>query len=109
MSDSMFRLLGMLPDEARTRVVAMYVETLAGQFTLLADAVRSRGEDAVPLAHKIAGSAAMMQDHALSVPVRSLETCLRGQRWDEALEQWPEVQERIARTLALLREAYPAG
>ena len=107
MSDSMFRLLGMLPEEARVRMVGMYTEALGTQFASLSAAMGARGEDAVVLAHKIAGSAAMMQDQALALPVRSLETCLRGQRWDEAFEQWPEVQARVAATLAALGEAYP--
>eukprot|EP01034_Spumella_vulgaris_P042871 gene42872-53194_t len=58
------------------------------------------------LAHKIAGSAGMMQNAALSRAARQMEMALREGRGDAAREAWPEVQACVMRTLGALELAF---
>ncbi|MGE4243987.1 Hpt domain-containing protein [Ramlibacter sp.] len=103
MHEGMMRLLDALPAASRGRMVAIYRQSLGDQAARLRDAFfGGRLDEATSIAHKIAGSAAMMQDAGLAVSTRSLEQCLRGGRWDEAMEHWPEVEARTASTLAAL-------
>jgi HPt (histidine-containing phosphotransfer) domain-containing protein len=106
----MLRLLRMLPDEPRSRMVAMYCDTLVTQLAELGQALEGSDQDAATaLAHKLAGSAAMMQDAALAQPARAVEQALREDALIEALRLWPLLRTRAARTLDVLRASYPAA
>jgi HPt (histidine-containing phosphotransfer) domain-containing protein len=107
---AMLRLLDMLPEAARRAMVGMYRDTLSSQLAQLGrELEEGQVDSATSLAHKIAGSAAMMQDQPLSQSAREVERALRA--GDAALAQahWPRVQVSASLTLATLQEAYPAG
>lgn len=110
-TDAMLRLLGMIPQAAQQKMVGMYRETLAsqlGDLQQMLDATADPAHDqAVSLAHKIAGSAAMMQDSQLSAAARAIETSLRGGDAVGARARWPEVQRFAAQTMAALAAVYP--
>ena len=107
--EPMLRLLRMLPHEPRARMVAMYCDTLVTQLAELGQALEGSDQDAATaLAHKLAGSAAMMQDAALAQPARAVEQALRADCLIEALRLWPLLRSHAARTLDVLR-AYPAA
>lgn len=106
----MLRLLRMLPDEPRARMVAMYCDTLVSQLAELGQALEGSQQDAATsLAHKVAGSAAMMQDAALAQPARAVEQALRADLLVEAQRLWPLLRAHGARTLDVLRASYPAA
>ena len=106
----MLRLLQMLPAEPRGRMVAMYREALATQLAQLGELLAGDdGAAAMSLAHKVAGSAAMMQDAGLSEPARAVERALRQGAPAQALRLWPLLQAQAARTLQALELAFPAG
>ena len=106
--EPMLRLLRMLPDEPRARMVSMYCDTLVTQLAELGQALEGGQQDAATaLAHKVAGSAAMMQDAALAQPARAVEQALRADSLVEALRLWPLVRAHAARTLEVLRAGYP--
>ena len=108
--EPMLRLLRMLPDEPRARMVGMYCDTLVSQLAELGQALEAGQQDAATsLAHKVAGSAAMMQDAALAQPARAVEQALRADCLIEALRLWPLLRSHAARTLDVLRASYPAA
>ncbi len=101
--EPMYALLAMLPTEVRANMVTMYREALDTQVAQLAQAVAGADDAALrDLAHKIAGSAGMMQNAALSRAARQMEMALREGRGDAAREAWPEVQACVQRTLVAL-------
>lgn len=107
--DGMFKLLAMLPAETRTSMVAMYCEALESHLTTMRQSLaQGQLEATSAAAHKIAGSAAMMQDQDVSRVARAIESALRGGREDEALRHWPGMLEGASFTLERLRQAYPA-
>ncbi|HZY19180.1 MAG TPA: Hpt domain-containing protein [Ramlibacter sp.] len=107
----MLRLLGMLPAAARGEMVRLYTELLATQVRSIGERLRTPDDpEVVALVHKVAGSAAMMQDQDLSLPARDMEKALREQRTADALACWPLVDAAAARTLAVLAgQASPAA
>ncbi len=101
--EPMYALLAMLPAEVRANMVVMYREALATQVAQLEQAVDAADDAALrDLAHKIAGSAGMMQNAALSRAARQMEMALREGRGDAARAAWPEVQACVQRTLVAL-------
>ena len=100
---AMRALLALLPPDVRGNMVTMYTEALAVQMEQLGAAVAG-SDDAVmrDLAHKVAGSAGMMQNALLSRAARRMELALREGRPDAAREAWPEVQDSMRRTLQAL-------
>lgn len=99
----MLRLLGLLPAATRAELVRMYTELLATQLRVVRDGLRAPDDpEVLALVHKIAGSAAMMQDRDLSEPARSMEKALREQRASDAAACWPAVEAAAARTLIAL-------
>jgi HPt (histidine-containing phosphotransfer) domain-containing protein len=99
----MLRLLGMLPAPTRAEMVRLYGETLLGPLQGVGDALRAPVDpQVVALVHKVAGSAAMMQDQDLSQPARALEHALLEGRLEAAVALWPQVREAAARTLGVL-------
>lgn len=107
--DGMFKLLAVLPVDTRTSMVAMYCEALQSHLTLMRQSLAQGQFDATAAAaHKIAGSAAMMQDQEVSRAARAIESALRGGREDEALQHWPGMLDGASFTLECLRQAYPA-
>jgi len=108
--EPMLRLLRMLPDEPRARMVAMYCDTLLTQLEELGRALAGdQHAAATSLAHKVAGSAAMMQDAALAQPARAVEQALRADSLIEAQRLWPLLRSNAVRTLDVLRASYPAA
>ena len=104
----MRRLLAILPAAARAQMVAMYRASLGEQLASLGGLIESgsqAGPDMLDLSHKIAGSAAMMQDRPLSVAAREMETAVHAGRFDDAVRVWPLVAARGRLTLQFLREA----
>lgn len=104
----MFQLLARLPEAVQQRMVGMYLDALSTQVALLREVLEdeewSRAE---AVAHKLAGSAGMMQDARLSLAGRALENLLREDRFEEGAAAWPAVAERAAITREALRQAYP--
>ncbi|TFZ08317.1 Hpt domain-containing protein [Ramlibacter humi] len=101
--EGMLKLLALLPAPTRAQMVAMYRETLTSQLRSLQTAFEGfPGEELAPLVHKLAGSAAMMQDPDLSVPARAMERALRSGDGETAASHWPEVRAAAARTLVAL-------
>lgn len=106
----MYRLLAMLPPATGLEMVRMYRDALAGQVRLLGDALqRQAAAESAPVAHKIAGSAAMMQDQELSQAARAVERALLAGAMQEARSLWPQVQACAEFTLESLRRRYPAA
>ncbi|MBE7939287.1 MULTISPECIES: Hpt domain-containing protein [Ramlibacter] len=108
-TDAMLRLLGMIPLAAQQKMVGLYRETLASQLAALGQALQAEPPTpaAQALAHKIAGSAAMMQDAALAGAARGIEGALVAADAAQARARWPEVQRFAAETMAALATAYP--
>ena len=90
--EPMLRLLGLLPAPARGQMVQMYTELLAAQVDALDAALREPDAATIALLHKLAGSAAMMQDQDLSQPARAMERALREDRPDEARQLLPQLR-----------------
>ena len=103
--DGMYKLLAVLPAQVRCDMVRMYCESLESQVALLGQALAQGDVQAsMAVAHKIAGSAAMMQDGELSRVARGVEAALREGRAEEALRHWPGVQDCAGFTLGCLRQ-----
>jgi HPt (histidine-containing phosphotransfer) domain-containing protein len=107
---AMHALLALVPEAARQGMVQLYrkaIEEIGAQV----DGHIAAGDDAAFLAavHKIAGSAAMMQDRALSDTARAAEHALRQGRVAEAKSLWSEAQVCAARTVAELDAVFPRG
>ncbi|CAN5609971.1 hypothetical protein BH11PSE7_BH11PSE7_18100 [soil metagenome] len=108
----MLGLLARLPHGARAHVAGLYRDTLVAQVPLLSCALASeaRGnasnDAASPeaLAHKLAGSAAMMQDAALSHLARDMEHALRAGDPQAALALLPALEACAAQSLDELAE-----
>lgn len=108
--DGMFKLLAILPVQTRHDMVRMYCDSLQSQVALLGQSLaQGQVQAAMAAAHKIAGSAAMMQDQELSRAARIVEAALREGRAEEAMRQWPGMQHCASLTLECLRQAYPAN
>lgn len=106
---STLALLGQLPQASREAMVRMYRQSLREHLDLVAAGLKPGADTqavAAP-AHRIAGSAGMMQDLALCDVARAMELALREGRPDDARAQWPRLAERAQRTLAALAQAYP--
>jgi HPt (histidine-containing phosphotransfer) domain-containing protein len=104
----MLRLLRMLPARTRAQMVGMYRDSLRAQLATLEGALTAGAapdSGLVALVHKLAGSAAMMQDADLSLPARAIEKALGAGAIDEARSHWPAVRAAADRTLAALEEA----
>ncbi len=96
-------LLQLLPADVRANMVTMYRDALSTQAQLIADAVAGNDDATLrDLAHKVAGSAGMMQNALLSRAARRMELALREGRPDAAREAWPEVSDCIQQTLRAL-------
>lgn len=108
--DGMFRLLGILPAETRLQMVRMYSDALVGQIDLLRECIaRADVQDCASVAHKIAGSAAMMQDQQLSRAAREMERALLAGELEKATLHWPQTQACAAFTLESLGRHYPGA
>jgi HPt (histidine-containing phosphotransfer) domain-containing protein len=105
-ADAVIAMLERLPDGARTHVASLYRETLAVQVPLLAAALagaaHSGGQEPQALAHKLAGSAAMMQDAPVSQLARAMEQALRAGHAQAAIAMLTRLEDCAARTLAVL-------
>lgn len=103
----MLRLLQMLPAASRAQMVRMYGQLLGEQLHSVGDALGALASPPAPalvdLLHKIAGSAAMMQDQDLSLPARAMEAALRDGRNADAVAAWPAMEAAALRTLAALQ------
>jgi HPt (histidine-containing phosphotransfer) domain-containing protein len=103
-------LLARLPDSARAHVAGLYRDTLEVQVPLLSCALASEAQSDAPgeagapeaLAHKLAGSAAMMQDADLSQLARAMEHALRAGEPQAALALLPALEVCAAQSLAEL-------
>lgn len=104
-TEPMLKLLRMLPEATRARMVEMYRDSLAKQLATL-EPVLAGGAPADPelagLVHKLAGSAAMMQDADLSLPARTIEKALMAGDAEGARALWPELKAAAERTLVAL-------
>jgi len=106
----MLALLARLPDSARAHVAGLYRDTLEVQVPLLSRALtgeapcRASNDAGSPeaLAHKLAGSAAMMQDADLSKIARAMERALLAGDSQSALALLPGLQACAAQSLAEL-------
>lgn len=106
--DAMLRLLAMLPAPTRAQMVAMYASGLDAQLQVLEAALApGAAPDAgtAAVAHKLAGSAAMMQDAALSAPARAIEKALIAGELDTARSQVPALRAAARVTRAALAQA----
>jgi HPt (histidine-containing phosphotransfer) domain-containing protein len=106
---STLALLRQLPQASRESMVRMYRHSLREHLDLVAAGLAPGGDMqavAAP-AHRIAGSAGMMQDLALCDVARTMEVALREGRPDDARAQWPQLVERAQQTLDALTQAYP--
>jgi HPt (histidine-containing phosphotransfer) domain-containing protein len=107
--DAMFKLLAMLPADARDAMVRMYCEALESQVGLLRQSLaQGHTQATMAAAHKIAGAAGMMQDQEVSRAARDIEAALRASGEEEALRHWPTMQACATSSLACLRRTYPA-
>jgi len=106
----MFALLAQVPADAGARMVGLYREMLDDPVDLLE---RALGRGDLPLAqaiaHKLAGSAAMMQDNALSAPARGIDDAARAGALREAQALWPLVRDAAEATRQALAKAYPGS
>lgn len=102
---AMHRLLALLPAPTRAQMVAMYLDGLQAQLAEIAGLLAAGDPAARALVHKLAGSAAMMQDAALSGPARALEHALQAGDEETAAALWPKVQAQAALTRQALAGA----
>ncbi len=106
--DGMFKLLASLPAEARHGMVGMYCVALESHLALLSQSLaQGKTQETMAAAHKIAGSAGMMQDQEVSRAARAIEAALRGGREEEAMRHWASMQDSVNFTLECLRQAHP--
>lgn len=106
--EPMHALLARLPPPVQATMVRMYRDALGEQLALVRAALD--GSDAAALqatAHKIAGSAAMMQDRELSLAARAIEAAAVETDLPRAGEGWQQLQDRALATLAGLASRYP--
>lgn len=103
--EPMLVLLAMLPQDVRAGMVAMYADSLDTQLALLRQAIEAGDAQAMQSgAHKLAGSAAMMQDRELSMAARAMEAALRECRADAAVQAWPGILACAELTQCALRD-----
>lgn len=102
-------LLRQLPAASREAMVRMYRQSLHEHLAQVAAGLQPEGDaqGVTALAHRIAGSAGMMQDLPLCDVARAMEVALREGRPEDARAQWPRLHERAQVTLAALAQAYP--
>lgn len=102
----MLALLARLPDSARAHVAGLYRDTLEVQVPLLSRALTGEAQSGAgspeALAHKLAGSAAMMQDADLSQLARAMERALLAGDSQSALALLPALEACAAQSLAEL-------
>lgn len=102
----MFALLDRLPAPVRASMVSMYHDALVEQLQLLEQALQAGDvAEQTRIAHKLAGSAAMMQDASLSLSARAMEAALQQGCVAIAHQQWPRIQHSAQQTLQGLRSA----
>lgn len=106
---STLALLRQLPATSREAMVRMYRQSLREHLDQVAQGLQPGGDPQTvsSSAHRIAGSAGMMQDLALCDVARAMEVALREGRPDEARAHWPRLDACAQRTLAALAQAYP--
>ena len=104
----MVQLLARLPEPVRERMVRMYVQALDTQVAALQEALAAQDwKRAEQLAHKLAGSAGMMQDAELSRAGRVIENAIRDGVEEEAVANWPALEAQARQTRQAMRETYP--
>jgi HPt (histidine-containing phosphotransfer) domain-containing protein len=104
-------LLALLPQASREGMVRMYRDSLQQQMAFIGQGLQGCAIEAetrlLAAVHKIAGSAGMMQDQALSLAARAMETALRDKDRAMAHAHWDRLQACGHATLQALAEAYP--
>ncbi len=98
--------LDALPPDVRLQMLRLYRDGLRDQAGRLEPVLESVGalQAAASIAHKIAGSAGMMQDQALAQAARQLEDRLR-EGAPEAHGQVQDLLELVRRTLGAIERA----
>ena len=105
--EAVFRVLGMLPEASRLRMVRMYCDSLGQLMPKLGEAVAAgNATETRTLAHKVAGAAAMMQDQALATATRSMEELLLAGDEAQAYATWPLAETAAAESVEALRCAF---
>lgn len=99
----MQQLLALLPADTRARLVGLYADLLGPAFDALGEQVHGEPhEHAARQLHKLAGGAAMLQDHDVAGPARAMEKALMEGDATAAQALWPALQAAVHRTRALL-------
>jgi HPt (histidine-containing phosphotransfer) domain-containing protein len=106
----MFATLDQFAAPTRLRITGLYCQSIAEQLPVLARAL------AVPdlanltlLAHRVAGSAAMMQDANLAPRAKALEAAAAEGALEAAQEALEAVEEAAAYSIQAIRAVYGAG
>ena len=102
-------LLQQLPSASREVMVRMYRQALRDHLDQIGVGLQAgaNAPDGVGPAHRIAGSAGMMQDMALCEAARAIESALREGRNQDAQALLPRLHDCAQATLAALALAYP--
>ncbi len=102
-------LLQQLPEASRDAMVRMYRQSLREHLEQVEAGLRPGGDPQSVIfpAHRIAGSAGMMQDRCLCDVARDMEVALREGRPDDARALRPQLDACAQLTLAALAQAYP--
>jgi len=106
----MFALLAQVQPDIGARMLALYRDVLEDPLDGLERAL-ARGElEAIQaIAHKLAGSAAMMQDAAVARPARAIDDAVRAGALGEAQALWPVLRDAAQATRRALNKAYPGA
>ncbi|MET0312113.1 MAG: Hpt domain-containing protein [Burkholderiaceae bacterium] len=104
----MFVTLDRFAPAVRQRIVRLYRESLVEQLGLLDQALAEGELDrAAQAAHKMASSAAMMQDLNVSPRAKDVENPALARSAEDARGAWPALKAAAETSLRQLEQAYP--
>jgi HPt (histidine-containing phosphotransfer) domain-containing protein len=106
---AMFATLDQFAAPTRRRIVGLYCQAVAEQLPAIAAALAAPDLPALALlAHRVAGSAAMMQDGNLAPSAKALEAAAAAGALTAAQDGFAAMREAAARSVQVLREVYAA-
>jgi len=97
-------LLALLPAQTQQRMVALYLELLGPGLAAVEATLHDAPAQAVQQLHRVAGGAAMLQDHQVAQLARAIEQALLDDDVDQAIASWPALLAAAASSRQLLQQ-----
>ncbi|WP_427912009.1 hypothetical protein ACPWT1_15290 [Ramlibacter sp. MMS24-I3-19] len=104
---NLHEMLALLPAETRERLVVLYLDLLGPGLTAVEATLHQHPAQAAQPLHRLAGGAAMLQDHGVAQLARSLERALLEGDVEQALAGWPALQAAAEHSRQALQHRTP--